>query len=638
MKRCLRFALLTQFLIVFVGLSQIPSVKLKVKESSGFLGLGGARFVELRLSSETRQQLLNSVNVNAGEFYYFECLPVGDWRLDADFVKDILSKLTVEQNSLRESVGYSGDLNTEGDTTSILISFSKSLKIQEPFLFRIQLGDIQNQVQFTVPKEYWPGYETIEDFSQRAGKALAANRIPEAISFYRAIITNNAFQMFPQQAESKLKLIKTFQAYLDANTSALQALKDSTQLDPRIRIAKIAQFRPVFMEVIDSLSPLRFDLAPFDSSVMHLLDQARNAVLRIGSVTDSLQNAVDEKTVQWILGGSATGRNGMQYQSMIEALAYAYSSLDFADTNAMSLPVSIPPNIQARLEKNNLVESYKTFVRVCSDRYQMRLTLFPVYFLPNLRRDTAAFPLPFYSMLKAVSDYYTGNLSACKDDILGIFRTCDVTELLNRFDNLRVIVNWRLNHVPPNVFRLMGEGDNLQAEHNVPEAADKYRQAIIIAPDFAYAAFALGKLYVQSGDTVLGTSLFQKAYQLDTLYLSSYLESYDLYRQRRNNRSMIEVVSIALARGNDYWVTNYRLGLAFTANAEPLRALGPFRRALDLNPHNYETCIQLGQAYQWTKDFLKAREYFNKAIEIDALRKEAVNALNTLNAQEHSFR
>jgi tetratricopeptide (TPR) repeat protein len=268
----------------------------------------------------------------------------------------------------------------------------------------------------------------------------------------------------------------------------------------------------------------------------------------------------------------------------------------------------------------------------------MRLTLFPVYFLPNLRRDTAAFPLPFYSMLKAVSDYYTGNLSACKDDIVGVFRTCYVTELLHRFDNLRVIVNWRLNRVPPNVFRLMGEGDSLRAEQNVAEAADKYRQAIIIAPDFAYTAFTLGKLYMQSGDTSLGMSLFQKAYQLDTLYLSSYLESYDLYRLRRNNRSMIDVMSVALARGNDYWVTNYRLGLAFTLNAEPLRSLGPFRRALELNHHSYETCIELGQAYQSTKDFLRAREYFNKAIEIDALRKEAVDALNKLNAQEHSFR
>jgi tetratricopeptide (TPR) repeat protein len=638
MNRCLCLALLAQIVLVSAGLSQNPSVQLQVKKSSGFLGLGGARFVELRLSNETRQEPLSSVNVNAGQLYFFVCTPLGDWQLDAGFVKDNLSKLTIEQSALRESISYTSDVRVDGDTTSVLIGFSKSLRIQEPFLFRIQSGDAQNQVQFTVPKEYWPGYEIIENLWLSAERAFAASQFPQAISYYRAIITNSTFQMFPLQAESRLKLIQTFQAYLDANTATFQALKDSTQLDAQKRIAKIAQFRPVFMYVIDSLPPLRFDLASKDSSVSNLLDQARNAFLRIGSVTDSLQNSLDERTVEWILDGSATGKTGMQYQLMIESLAYAYSSLDFTDTSATRLTVSIPPQIQSRLEKNNLVESYNTFVRVCSDRYQMRLALFPVDFLPNLRKDTAAFPLPFYSMLKAVADYYAGNLLMCRDDIGGVFRTCFVKEFLFRFDSLRVIVNSRLKPVPANVFRLLGEGRALQAQHNIPEAADKYREAVIIAPDFASASFALGELNVESGDTAMGLSLYQKAYQLDTLYLTAYLASYDLYRLRRDQRSVIGVLSTALARGNDYWVTNDYLGRAYMANAEPQLALKPFRRALDLNPQSYETCIQLGQAYQATKDFLKAREYFNNAIEIDALRKEAVDALNKLNEEEHSIR
>ncbi len=638
MMRCLRPALLIQFLTLFVALGQPASVVLKVKESSGFLGLGGARFIEIRLSNETRTQPINSVNVNEGKFYYFECLPIGGWKLDADFVTEILSKLTVVQNGFRETPGYTGDLQTESDTTSIQIGFSKSLKIQEPFLFRIQLGDVQNQVQCTVAKEYWPGYETITSLSLNAEKNLAANRFPEAISYYRAIVANSAFQMFPQQTEAKLRLIKTFQTFLDANTSAFQSTKDSAQLDPGERISKLGRFRSQFMFVIDSLSPLRFDLAPYDSSVVLLLDEARTAVLRIGSVTDSLQNAFDEKAVQWILDGSATGRNGMQYQSMIEALVYTFSSLDFADTNITRLAVALPRNQLGRLEKNNLSDSYKTFVRICSDRFLMRLTLFPVEFLPNLRRDTSAFPQPFYLMLKAISDYYGGNLAACKDDIVGVFRTCYDTDLLKRFDGLRVIVNWKLNHVPPNVFRLMREGKILRAEHRILEAADKYRQAVIIAPDFAYATFTLGTLYMQSGDSALAMSLCQKAFQLDTLYLSAFFECFDRYKLRGDYKSMVEVMSFAITHGNDYWITNYDLGQAFLAFADPLHALGPLRRALDLNPQSYETSMLLGQAYQSTRDFVKAREFFNKAIEIDALRKEAVDALSKLIEQQRSKR
>ena len=638
MKSGLRLAFIIHFFLVDLLLSQVPSVQLKVKERSGFLGLGGARYVELRLSGANRQQPLTSADVKMGSLYYFECTPAGDWELDQDFVKEVLSTLTIEQNSLRESVASVGEIKTQGDTTSVLLGFSKDLVIHEPFLFRIRLGDVQYQVQYTVPIEYWPGYVTVRDLLLKADKELFAGQFRDAIASYNAIVANDTFQIFPQQAEAKEKLVGSFQAYLNANTSALQALKDSTQLDPTVRIAKIARFRPLFMFVVDSLPALRFELEPYDSSVASLLGQARNAVLRVGSVTDSLQNALDESTVRWILDGSVTGKSGQQYQRMIEALAYAYSSLDFADSNATTLSVTLPDDIRAGLEKNGTIESFNTFVRVSNDRYHMKLAMFPVDFLPNLRKDTAAFPLPFYSMLKAVSDYYGGNLLASKGEIFSVFRTCYVPELLRRFDRLRVIIDWKLNGIPSNIFRLLNEGRELQARNEFAEAVDKFHQAVIIEPGFAFAPYELGEFYLASGDSALGASQFQKAYSLDTLYLSAYLESYNLSRIRGDLMSMIDVMSMAVARGNDYWITNYDLGVALVANDQASLAIHPLRRALDLNPRSYETCMQLGLACQATKDFKNAREYFNKAIEIDALRKEAVDALSKLNELEHSLR
>ena len=551
MKSCCRLAVFFQLLFVCIGLSQVPSVQLKVRASSGFLGLGGARFVELRLANEGRLQPLTSENVNAGPFYYFECLPVGGWEFDQDFVKDILSRISVEQNTLHVSAGYVSDITQEGGSSSVVIGFSKSVKIQDPFLFRVQSGDVQYQGQFTIPVEFWPGYEIIENLYQNAERALAANRFREAISFLDAIIANDAYQVFPQRAKSQTRIVETFQAYLDATTSAFQLLKDTAGLDPRKRIARIAQFRPMYMFVVDSLPPLQFKLGSLDSRVTGLLDQARKGVLRIGLVTDSLQNALDEQTVRWVLDGSVTGRAGAQYQDVIGALAYAFSSMNFADTNAMSLPLTIPDEIRMLLEKNNLAESYKTFVRVCSDRHQMHLALFPVDFLPNLRKDTAVFPLPYYSMLKAVSDYFAGNLSSCNEEIRNIFRSCYVRELLERFDKLRVIVYWKSGRVPANVFRLLAEGTDLESKGQYREAAEQYRQAVILAPEYAYASYSLGRLDLVTGDTTVGIGLLHKAYQLDTLFLSAYLDSYDVLQQRQNYKGMIDVMLTALARGND---------------------------------------------------------------------------------------
>ncbi len=630
--------MLVQILLVSVGLSQVPSVQLKVKSSSGFLGLGGARYVELRLSDQYRQALPTSESINAGPYYYFECVSIGGWRFDDDFVKDVLSKITIEQYTVRSAVQYNGGVIEGEDTSSVLLGFARSIEIHEPFLFRLQVDGKQSQAQYAVPVEYWPRYEFVDSLYGGAEHAYEAGEYRAAMPYFTGIVANDSLKIFPQYAKAQQRIMQGFQAYLDATTRSLLSLKDSSQLDPRKRIARIAGFRPRYMYVIDSLAPLRFTLGAEDSSIVALLNQARNGVLRIGSITDSLQNALDEQTVQWILDGSLTGKNRTRFHIIIRALAYAFSSLNFSDSVGAPLVVSLPDSELQVLANNDLTDSYATFVRVCNERHQMHLALFPVDFLPNLKMSAAEFPNPFYSMLQAVSDFFAGNLSSCRDAIYATFHTCDIRGLLERFDKLRVIVNAKLDRVPQNVLRLITEGDTLKSRNEFGEAAEKYRQAVILAPDYAYASYALAELSVATGDTAVGLGLLQKAYRQDSLALSAYLRSYDLLQQRQNYGSMIDVMTTAVTNGNDYWITNYELGEACLRNGTPRRAIIAYQRAAELNPQSYETCIELGHAYQAAKDFLKARESYNKALEIDAMRTEAVDALNKLNEEQNARR
>jgi Tfp pilus assembly protein PilF len=633
-----RFALtwILSLLFVHVGFTEAPTVQLKIKEKSGFLGMGGPRIVQLQLSSQDRQKSLNSENVNAGQFYYFVCAPVGDWKINDDFVKEDLAGLVISQGDQKTPIGFKSDITSDGQTTSILLGFPKSLKLEQPFQFQIRSGEVVNQVDYKVPMEYWPGYGRITDMVAGAEKSIGAKQYRDAIPIYGAILGTSAFQIFPQQLECRARRTKAFESFLGDNLSSFQSLQDDTALDLKEKIANVEGFRPSFVYVLDSLPQMQIGVSPDDPGVASLLDRARAAIRRIGVVGDSLQKVLDDRNVRWILEGSASERSGIRYQYMIETIAYAFSSLDFADTTATDLKVKIPSSLQARLEKNNLVESYETFVRLCNDRYRTHLAIFPPDFLLNLRKDTAAFPLPFYSMLKVVFDYYAGNFANCKDEIFKIFRTCYESELTSRFDNLRVTIDCKLNRVPPEVMRLIDEGEDLETKKDVQGAGDKYRQAALIAPNFAYAAFALGKFYVRSGDPVRATTFFEKAYRDDSLYLSAYRESYNLYRKQGNYKPMIEVLTLALNHGNDYWETNSALGQAFMGDGDPARAIERYRRALELNPRSYQTNIQLGQAYQTVKDYQKARECFNKAIEIDALRQEAVDALNKLNEQQRN--
>ena len=108
-------------------------------------------------------------------------------------------------------------------------------------------------------------------------------------------------------------------------------------------------------------------------------------------------------------------------------------------------------------------------------------------------------------------------------------------------------------------------------------------------------------------------------------------ESYNIYIRQSNYKEIISVFTAALSKGNDFWEINYDLGVAFSGDADPARAIQSFERALALNPKSYKTNIQLGIAYQNTKTYQKAREYFNNAIGIDPTKQEAVDFLTKLN-------
>jgi tetratricopeptide (TPR) repeat protein len=241
-------------------------------------------------------------------------------------------------------------------------------------------------------------------------------------------------------------------------------------------------------------------------------------------------------------------------------------------------------------------------------------------------------------MLKAVNDYYYGNFTSAKQEIVQIFRTCYDEDIIGRFDMLRVGITNREQHISPEVMKMFDEAEQFERAKDIQSAQDKYRQITLIAPNFAYGFFTLGKFYSRTGDPIRANYSYQRAYQIDTLYLSAYRESCNLYIRQSNFKEIINVLTTALSAGNDFWTTNYNLGIAFLGDADPARAIHSFERALALNPKSYKTNIQIGLAHQNVKNYQKAREYFNNAIGLDPTKQEAVDFLTKLNELQRTGR
>ena len=629
----------TRFLCLLCGLlcmtallnAQAPSVQLLIKAKSGFLGMGGPRTVKIELSNADRQQPLTSDNVNSGQYFYFLITPVEDWQLDADFVNDPLSKVNIYQNETKVLFAWKGDI-IAGSKNSILFGYPKTIKLNQLFLFQCPANEATNQVEFKVPTEFWPGYTLMTNLTKQAEAAASAKQFKPAIRFYDQILGNDNFKIFSQYEEYKSKRTQCFDDYYNETSVSFQSAATNTQqVDLKSQIALVDGIKPAFKYILDSLPRAEWNIGSLDSIVAPILDRCHNSLAQATSFRDSLQHALDDKNIRWIIEGSATSKNGYRYVNMIETLAWAFSSLNFADTVATELKMRIPEDYQARLTKYNDIQSYETFIRICSERWQTHLPIFPIDFLPNLKKDTISFPQPYYSMLKAVNDYYYGNSAGAKQEILQIFRTCYEPEIISRFDMMRVIISNREQHISPEVMKMFDEAEQLERAKDIQNAQDKYKQITLIAPNFAFGFFTLGKFYIRTNEPIRAIYYFQRAYQLDTLYLNAYRESYNIYIRQSNYKEIISVFTAALSKGNDFWEINYDLGVAFSGDADPARAIQSFERALALNPKSYKTNIQLGIAYQNTKTYQKAREYFNNAIGIDPTKQEAVDFLTKLN-------
>ncbi len=593
--------------------------------------MGGPRSASLELSNQTRLNPLTSENVNAGQYTYFICKPVGDWKIDADFLKDDLAKLMIYQSEQKFQIAWKGDIVVEGAVTSILIGFPKTVKLNQLFLFQYPLGTGMSQAEVKVPQDLWPGFALLNQLNKQAEDASNAKQFKTAIGTYEMILSNPDLQIFPLYSDVKSNRTKVFDGFYTDTWTSFQGVVGNAQMELKEKIGQIDRFKPMFQFFIDSLPRAVWGVGALDVAVSPILDKARSTLGEIQTMRDSLQRGLDTKNTSWIIGGGATGKDGFKYQYMIETLAYAFSSMDFSDTSVTQLKLRVPEVQVARLAKYSISESYDTFIRICADRFQSRLPIFPIDFLPNLRKDTAFFPLPYYSMLKAVNDYYYGTLSSAKDEVFKVFRTCYEPELNYRFDQLRVMIMIREQKIPVEITKMLQEAEQLDDKKDVDGALEKYRQANIIAPNFAYGFYGLARHFVRVNEAIRAINFFQRAYQLDTLYLTAYRDAFSLYLKQSTYKPMIEVMTTALQHGNDYWEINMNLGQAYLGESDPARAIQSFERALSLNPRSYKTNIQLGLAHQAVKDYQKAREYFNNAINLDPNRQDAVDFQAKLN-------
>ena len=630
MKKFLsRFLVLALFPLLSMH-AQTPTVLLTVKAKSGFLGLGGPRVVELNLTTLGGADSPGDDSLAAGISYFVRCRPAADWKLTTDFLNEDLATLTVMQDGQPSPPEWRSEINPDS-VSFVLFGFPKSLRLDRSWLFQVRSGDSVYSTEMVVPERFWPGYGILFATLREAERALSAGEFSRAINCYDRIIGKSALDIFPEAHEARALRTAAFRGILDGLKARLHSLQAGPPDQLRQRIAGLDALRIPCAFISDSLPRPAWGILASEPAVTGVLEETRRVQMQSAAGRDSLQQVFDDQTIRWILEGSVSGKTGFQYQTMIEALAHAFASLPPSDSSSQPLRVHLPDEIRTRLQKLNIIDAFDTFIRVCGERLHRQLPIFPTEFLPNLRKDSSFFPLPYDAMFRAVQAFHAGSFLTAQIEVRNIIRTCYDPVLVSAFDRLRASCVLRNDPACADIVRLIADADSAERSQNPGGAIDAYRQLTLSAPSSAYGYYALGSYYTRVADTIRAQFAYQRAYQLDTMFLSAYQGACALTRSEERAKRVIEVLTLGLARGNGCWSVHFDLGSAFLADSDAQRAASQFERALALNPRSYVANIRAGLAYQAMKNFAKAREYFNNAIGIDPTLQEAVERLSRLN-------
>lgn len=610
---------------------------LKVSEKSGFLGMGKPRFVKIALSSRTAPKVLTSDSVNASTLYYFTLRDSGGWKIDEDFIKEELIKLKIEQDGATLGVQAVGSPVKEADSYLLLISCKKTVLLYKPFSFIFPIDKVIGRVTMTVPQEYWPGFTKFTQLSGDAEKGAAENKLNDALVSYETLLQDQSFIIFPDVETISAKRLTIYQKLFGDHSQKFKEMLADRTIETKQKIASIEEFIVKFSFVAGNAANEKFLNQKTKPGADELVEHASALVTRSTFVRDSLAQSLDEQTVRFIVLGSSAGRIDFRYKYIIETAAYAYSSVNFEDTSATSLKVVVSEELTARLQKYALMNAYETFLRVVNNRWAAKKPMFPDGFLKNLVKDTSQFSLPFYSVLKAVQDFYKRDYASAKIEIHQVMKKSYAYELTERMDQLRILIKTIEKNVPPEVLQRIKEGYRAEERGENDKAIEQYKDALLIAEDYAPAAFVLGKLYDRNGDSYTANNFFQKAVTADSQFYTAYRFLYSNFFKNANFKPMIDLLTQSLAFGNDFFDIHFYLGIAYNGSAQYDLAILQYERALELNSKSIDANIQAGISYQNMKSYTKAREYFKRAIVIDPENQTATENLKRLDELQKKF-
>lgn len=161
------------------------------------------------------------------------------------------------------------------------------------------------------------------------------------------------------------------------------------------------------------------------------------------------------------------------------------------------------------------------------------------------------------------------------------------------------------------------QGNQLTARKNYQRAAEAYRNAIGIYPDYALAYLELGNSVYELGDTPLAIQYMQKAISLKPDNATAHYNLGTLYYDQGEYGKAIRSLEEAIRLNPDYADAYVNLGLSYKhhENGDIRKAAECYAKAISIDPEEATAYNNIGNLYYDSENYGEALPYFQKAIQ-----------------------
>ena len=592
-------------------------------------------YIRISLSDSKGQLNPSNEAFYQGEYLRFVITSEGGWKLDDDFLDDVLPNIVFEQGNQTYQIHNHEPAYDGKKITRILISVQKELDTSQPFTVSIARKDITGGAQLFLPQEMWRGYPQLMKEFETSKQLYEMGLHLGSFTQLTALLDNPQLSKFTFCEDAANLRNDVYSSFLQSIIGDFIKIRLDTMLRDEAELGALKDLRQKYIVLLDSMVFDTVKSSPFLGKLVEIRTDAADRYDDLLSNIERIGTNLDYSKIQYLKN---SGPEDHRFRLLIEALCALVRAQDF--NRPWQGDAEPPDSILIRIEAFELAENLNALRRVIVINMNQDQVILPSPFVANIRSyigsyniDTVPFTQPYIAVIMMANHYYQGDLDSVEYYLDKAFNGSSDTALNDWLMPIKTGLSSEKSTASAELKEMSDKGMERLINGQFEEALKEFQRAEIIAPNSPLIAYDIGIYNLVMKDTLKAITYFERALQLDSTMSVVYRRLYNLYITQAKWDNAIKMLEFAKIQDNA-WEYNFFLAFCYTKVENHRAAIGCLNEAAALNSKNYDQYILLGDAYLKLGNKNVAKEHYNHARQLDPDRPEAYERLERLRQME----